>query len=454
MVLFIKSIKKLGLDKTITLNVISRIIQGFSGIVILFFIARNLSKAEQGYYFTFASILAIQIFFELGLSGIITQFVAHENAQLNWSYDNIVTGKRESISRLSSLLRLIVKWYAFISIFLLIALIITGFLFFNNLSYKNNIIHWETPWLLLSFFTSISFLFSPILALFEGLEKIYEVIKMRLLQQIINIALTILLFTIGFKLYSAPIASILSFMIVPFWICKKSNWKILKEIWLKKDRWKINYRIEILPFQWKIALSWISGYFIFQLFNPVLFAIEGPAIAGKMGMTLAVLNAIYALTFSWISTKVPIFSKYIALKKFKILDILFFKTLKQSVFLNGTGLLFFFIVLMILDFYKIKLRNESISDRFLGFPYILFMIIPFFFNHLVAAWATYLRCHKKEPMLLQSIVIGLLCAISTIYFGSKFGLFGITLGYLIVSSISLIWGYLIFVNKKKEWHYE
>ena len=34
------------------------------------------------------------------------------------------------------------------------------------------------------------------------------------------------------------------------------------------------------------------GYFIFQLFNPVLFATEGAVVAGQMGMTLAALNGI------------------------------------------------------------------------------------------------------------------------------------------------------------------
>jgi hypothetical protein len=201
-------------------------------------------------------------------------------------------------------------------------------------------------------------------------------------------------------------------------------------------------------------LSWVSGYFIFQLFNPVLFVTEGPVIAGKMGMTLAVLNAIYALTFSWLSTKIPVFSKYIALRKYKRLDVLFYRTFKQSAFINGLGLIFFLIVIIILNQYQVKIQNEKISDRFLEFPFLIFMIIPFFLNHLVASWATYLRCYKKEPMLIQSIVIGILCAFSIFYFGYKFGLRGLTLGYMIVSIISIIWAYLIFITKKKEWQRE
>jgi O-antigen/teichoic acid export membrane protein len=63
---------------------LSRVIQGGGGLISIFFIASYLTKQEQGYYYTFGSILAIQVFFELGLSGIITQFVAHEFASLKW----------------------------------------------------------------------------------------------------------------------------------------------------------------------------------------------------------------------------------------------------------------------------------------------------------------------------------------------------------------------------------
>ena len=73
---------KLGIDGAILYTTSARIIQAGGGIVTVFLIAKFLSKEEQGFYFTFASVLAIQIFFELGLGGILTQFVAHEMAHI------------------------------------------------------------------------------------------------------------------------------------------------------------------------------------------------------------------------------------------------------------------------------------------------------------------------------------------------------------------------------------
>src|ERR1035437_9872245 len=94
-------------------------------------------------------------------------------------------------------------------------------------------------------------------------------------------------------------------------IASKYN-KILINIWKTVIVEKVHYRAEIFPYQWKIALSWISGYFIFQLFNPVLFATEGAVVAGQMGMTLAALNGVQSLSMAWITTKVPLFSGLIA----------------------------------------------------------------------------------------------------------------------------------------------
>ncbi|WPO79526.1 polysaccharide biosynthesis protein [Flavobacterium sp. KACC 22761] len=443
---------KLGIDGAIAFTVLSRIIQAGGGVITLLFVAKFLSKVEQGYYYTFGSILAIQIFFELGLSNIITQFVAYEVANLKWEDKVSFSGPIEASSRLSSLLRFTIRWFAVIAILLFIGLLITGYCFFYKFGKNDTVVEWQIPWVILSVTTSLSLMISPILAFLEGLGKIKEVAKIRLIQQVVQLLLILSLFFIGFKLFSSPLAAIIAFLLVPIWILFSEKKKMLVFIWNKIDVYKVNYRLEIFPFQWKIALSWISGYFIFQLFNPVLFATEGPIVAGQMGMTLAVLNSILMFTLSWVSTKVPIFSSLISKMNYKELDSLFNKTLIQSSFLNFVALTFFFMIIFIFRHFDIKIQGENIADRFLPFFPMLFMTIPIFLNHVINAWATYLRCHKKEPMLILSIVIGILCSISTIVLGKKFGSFGMTLGYMILTILSFIWTYLIFKNKKTAWH--
>jgi O-antigen/teichoic acid export membrane protein len=445
---------KLGINEVIAYTIFSRIIQVIGGIISIIFISKYLTKVEQGYYYTFGSILAIQIFFELGLSNIITQFVAHENASLKWSNKFSFSGPIEICSRLSSLLRFSIKWFAIISILLLIGLIITGYIFFGKFGKVEPAINWQIPWIILTLTTSLSLMLSPISAFIEGLGRVEEVAKIRLFQQIIQLTLNILFFTLGQKLYSIPLAAIISFCIIPIWIYTSDIKKTLIFIWNKIDKYVVNYKSEIFPYQWKIALSWISGYFIFQLFNPVLFATEGPVIAGQMGMTLVVLNNILMFTLSWISTKTPIFSNLIAKKNYSELDRLFNRTLIQSTLINIFGLLVFLLLVSALKYFNLEIGDRKYADRFLPTLPMILMMIPILLNHIISSWATYLRCHKKEPMLVQSITIGLLSSISTLITGKYFGLIGMTLGYFIVTIISFIWTYLIYKKKKEKWHYE
>ncbi|UPZ16068.1 polysaccharide biosynthesis protein [Flavobacterium humidisoli] len=443
---------KIGIDGAIAFTILSRIIQAGGGVISLMMVAKCLTKVEQGYYYTFGSILAIQIFFELGLSGIITQFVAHENSNLIWQNKTSFTGSVESSSRLSSLLRFTLKWFAVIAILLFFGLVIAGYVFFNKFGKENINVDWQIPWLILSITTSLSLMVSPLLAYFEGLGRVKEVAKIRFLQQLIQLLLLIGLFSYGFKLYSSPIAATLAFLIVPIWIIFSSKIKMLKFIWTKVDKWTVNYRSEIFPFQWKIALSWISGYFIFQLFNPVLFATEGAIVAGQMGMTLTILNSIFSLAFSWISTKIPVFSSLIAQKEYGKLDELFNRTLLQSTLLNILALTTLFAIIFVLRYFEIKIGGKNLSERFLPYLPMLFMMIPILLNHAISSWATYMRCHKKEPMLVPSLVIGILCCISTLTLGNYFGVIGLTSGYMILTVIAFIWTYSIFISKKKEWH--
>ena len=443
---------KFGIDGAVFFTLMSKIIQSAGGVFILVFITKFLNEVEQGYYFTFGSILAIQIFFELGLSTIISQYVAHENVNLLWQSNSHFTGSKQSVSRLSSILRFTVKWFSIIGILLFIGLLITGFAFFSYFNKNETIVDWESPWIIISITTSLSLMVAPLLAFFEGLGKVKEVAKIKMLQQIIQLFFVLALFTFGFKLFSAPLAAIFSFTVIPIWILLSDKLKLLIFVWNKLSEWRVNYWFEIFPFQWKIAVSWISGYFIFQFFNPVLFATEGAIIAGQMGITLAILNSIFALSFSWISTKNPVFSGLIAQKKYKTLDVLFDRTLLQSSLFNAFGLIGFFIIIFVFRLFEIKMGEKNFADRFLSFLPMLFMMISILLNHIIGSWASYLRCHKKEPMLIHSIVYGSLSILSTITLGLYFGVLGITAGYALITFCMTFWAYYIFKTKKQEWH--
>lgn len=442
-----KILFKFGVDKSIAYSSGARVIQAFTGVASIFFIAQFLTGAEQGFYYTFGSIVAIQVFFELGLTNIITQYIAHEASHLKWIDPTHLVGEARNHSRLAYLLRFSVKWYAVISGILFLILIASGLWFFGYYSPSNEDIQWQIPWLLVCIGTSLNLFISPLLAIIMGLDKVKDVMKMRFYQQIIIPISTWAGLAIGFHLYVLGIASILSLIYVLTYIHYTDLRKILTNLWSVKIVERVNYMTEIFPYQWKIALSWVSGYFIFQLFNPVLFAYSGPIVAGQMGMTLAALNGIQAFCQSWITTKVPLWSRFIAKKEFTQLDDSFKITMKQVMLVC-----FVLIAILLIGIAILKQSGISLGYRFLPWLPLIFMLISLFINQVVSGWSTYLRCHKREPFLYYSIIGGIACCISTIILGRHYGVMGMTVGYALITICLGFWGFYIFKTCKEVWH--
>ncbi len=446
-----KIASKLGFDKAIMFTSSASIIGALGSIISVILVVKYLTGVEQGFYYTFGSIVAIQIFFELGLNGIITQYVAHEASNLKWGDSNRLIGESKYLSRLASLLHFSVKWYLWFASILVVVLTVVGFIFFNRYTIQDNTISWELPWILLAIATSFNLILSPIMAFLQGLGKVKEVARIQLIQQIFRLSIVWGGLILGAKLYVLGLGSLVGVVVIVLIVIGKYR-KMLSYIWNTVIVEKVHYRKEIFPYQWKIAISWISGYFIFQLFNPVLFATEGAVVAGQMGMTLAALNGILSLSYAWITTKVPLFSGLIAKREFIKLDYIFNKTLKQSTLINFLALTTLLTAIFFIRFLNIEIGGNLLGDRFLNYLPMLFMMIPILLNHVTGSLATYLRCHKKEPFLVISIAGGILCSLSTVILSKYFGVIGVTLGYCITTVLLFPWGFYIFKTKKIKWH--
>lgn len=443
--------QKLGIDKAVFFTLLGRGLQIATALFTVLFVAKYLSPEEQGYFYTFSSIIAIQVFFELGLTNIITQFVAHEVSHLHFNgYE--LDGDEKYKSRLSSLLRFCAKWYLVFSVVLLVVLSIVGFVFFSYYKEEQYDVIWKLPWILLAIGTAFNLLLSPVLAFLEGLGKVKEVAEIRMMQQFVHPVVIWGGLAIGSKLFVAGADAILRVVVVVIILLKSPFYRLLKQIWNDQREERVSYMKEVFPYQWRIALSWISGYFIFQLFNPVLFASEGAVVAGQMGMTIAALNGVQTLALSWINTKVPVMSGYIAQRQWKNLDDLFNRTMKQMMLIGTFVLLIFVVVLYVIQYHHIKLFNMDIGARFLPFIPLCLMAWAVFTMLPINCWATYLRCHKREPLLANSVVMGLLCCLSTILLGDCYGLMGMVIGFAVLRVLSLIWIYWVFKKKKYEWH--
>ena len=442
-----KLLNYLGIDGAIFYTSLGRILQGLGGIITLILISKFMSKEEQGFYYTFMSVLALQMFFELGLNGILSQFVAHEMAFLKVVDNDHLEGEENNLSRLTSIFHFTIKWYSFFSILLITVLIVVGFFYFYRYATNSYNIHWQMPWLLLSIFTGLNLFLSPITSILYGICKVKDITRFQMLQQLFVMFSVWIALLLEIKLYVLVInvvANIL-FLIVYFYFHYR---KLLKNILLHPITNKIDYWKEIFPYQWKIALSTISNYFVFQCFTPITFAFYGAVVAGQMGMSLMLSNSIYPLVASWCVTKVPLWSSLVARKEFVQLTNSLKTVVKQSIAISLFVISVALTIIYIAYLFKIPIVQRILPIELCA---ILFLAIPF--NLIINAWATYLRCNKKDPFMIQAVMGGIFIFLQTYLSVKYFDLPILIMGYTaLIAFINFPIAYAIFKTKKREYY--
>ncbi|MCK5608083.1 hypothetical protein KAR91_39750 [Candidatus Pacearchaeota archaeon] len=410
-------------------------------------IATQFTPELQGYYYTFGSLLALQVFVELGLGTVIIQFASHEWSKLSLDKTGNIIGDRNALSRLISLANITLKWYLIGGLIVIIGLGIGGYVFFSQSSNLN--INWVLPWLTLSVLTGVTICFIPVWSLLEGCNQVTNVYTYRFWQGLFTSLSIWIAILLGAELWTAPISSIVVLICSGVFLRYK-YWNFLKILLLSKPtNPRIEWRNEILPMQWRIAISWISGYFIFFLFTPVLFKYHGAGVAGQFGMTWSVVGAIGAFSSAWLVPKVPQFGMMIARREYTKLDTLFWKITKIVIsvtILLGICIWFFIYILNKLDY---SLANRLLSPLtagiFIAAQVILTISIPF---------GSYLRAHKKEPLLFLSVIGGLLTGLSTLILGKYYSATGMAVGYLSINLLLIPFVILTWHRCRTKWHTE
>src|SRR3984957_2733009 len=328
----------LGLDRAVGFTVLARFWGSAAGLVTVLLIARFLSPGEQGYYYTFGSLVAMQMIFELGFSYVILQLASHERAGLSISADYEITGDPIAHARLASVIQKSVRWYSVAAVLMAATLVPVGFHFFAAHQHTGPVVLWRLPWCFAVFMAALNFQVDPILSFLEGCGYVPEVARLRFMQSVTGSLLAWCALATHHGLF-APSMMLFGMASTAFvWLARK-NKLLLGLLRYPTGSDRIQWTKEVWPFQWRIAVSWFCGYFIFWLFNPVLFAYRGPVAAGQMGMSLSLINAIQNIAISWVSTKSAPFGTLIARKEYGQLDQTFFQALRQAFAVSLAGAL-------------------------------------------------------------------------------------------------------------------
>ena len=448
----------LGVDRAVAFTVLARGWSSLAGIGTLTLIARFLTPAEQGFYYTFYSLVALQIVFELGFSVVILQTASHEAAHLNISPRGAVTGPEEAHCRLASVLQKSVRWYTVAAVLMAVTLVPIGLAFFRHAASKpgGGAVHFGLPWLLVVVASSCTFQIDPLFSFLEGCGYVPEVARTRLRQSITGTALGWGAFLLHHGLF-APGCMIFGQALAGGWYVLSRRGLLLPLLRHGTSRFRVDWRGEVWPFQWRIAVSWLAGYLTSQLFNPILMNFRGPVEAGRMGMSLNVCGTLSSMAIAWMNTKAAPFGRLIARKEYDALDRSFFRALWQSTLAAVIACVTVWSVVTWLGAHGVRAHGVLLANRLLGPLPLAMLFFGTVGNIVVFGEALYLRAHKEEKFMINSIAGAVYIAPLAYVLGRwgspHGGAWGIAAAYAVGTLfIGLGYGTYTFLRWRRIWH--
>lgn len=379
---------------------INQLFRIISGPIMLLLIPIYLSKEEQGLWYLFSSLSALSIFADLGFSNIILQFSAHEFSNLKTDKNFTLSGDKENIKKMASFFMFICDWVGKMTLIVFPIIFFVGFYILYS---KMSIDLWLIPWSIYVISSAFSFFIGNLFSFFQGFNIVAQIEKIRLYNSILSSIVIILSLYYGLKIFAICLSSIIGLILSLYFLNLLFKNTILQLI-KKSKGFTYNWFGQISQLLWKYALSFSSGYFIFQIYTPLMFMYKGPIEAGKVGLSISLWTSVFGISNSFISAIIPKINIEISKKNWASLDKTFNKNLVLSL---STYFIFFASFFIINHFFRdyFIIKNKNIFDRFLS-PFSMFLLgISWFIQLYVNAIAMYVRSHKKEPFVFASIFV-------------------------------------------------
>ena len=427
-------------DKGMLAVLAHRTWQAGAGLITLACIAYFLSPVEQGYYYTFASLAALQMLLDMGLSIVLVQVAAHEFIGLTWGKKGEVAGPKPQ--RFLALVQKSFRWYAAAAVVFIFAYP-AGLFFFAGAPIKLDY-EWCWAWLLLVTATSAGLIFMPALSIVEGSGSVAEVYVVRLIQSIAGAMAVWITLAAGGGLYAVAMMPIMSSIVSLLWllICRS---QLIAHLFGSVGA-NFYWRKEVWPMQWRLGVSWFCGYLLMQIYTPLLFRIQNPVVAGQMGLTLTVSNMLTILALAGIVSLTPSFARAAGERDWSRLDRDFRRAFMLSTLAFVAGAAGFMAV-------RVCLEWTPYGVRFLPTKETAVLLLAVFASYVSGLFAVYLRAHRREPFMLLSVIAAMMTVTAAILVAPKWGSLGIVMVLALVNTFFYLpVTFWLWTKLRRAWH--
>ncbi|HUX50273.1 MAG TPA: hypothetical protein VMW73_05710 [Spirochaetia bacterium] len=398
----------------------------------------------QGFWYTFISLAALTIFADLGFTTIATQYVAHEFAFLTLDADGVIRGESEHLYATAALLRFVMKWGVISGLAVTPLVFGVGcYLFIQKAAAAG----WLIPWIMFSAGTLVNYWGTILASFLQGARQVARVQRLTLVSRVVQSLLMFGLLILHRGLFALAVATLVGSGVLVVMLLKDYRSCLAQLFRIRSQR---KWGGEILSLLWRYAISWTGGYLNLQVFTPLVFQFKGAVLAGKVGITLAIWTAAISFSTVWFSANIPKINILIARsEEGEVKRVM--RELMKLTYLTYAACVAALILLLYLGA-KFDLGIFSrIVARFMGLRSaltLLFIGIP---SMYVNAMAIYLRAHKKEPLLLPSVVSGVATAILSLIVIRALGPDEVFVGFFASTVAAFPWFFSIYRQKRADW---
>ena len=410
-----------GVDRAVFFSNAAQLLRLFTGPITMALVLKFLTPEIQGYFYAFAGVVAMQVFLEMGFSQNILQFAAHEFAKLHFTPAQTVAGDLVAKSRLISLGRLAFGYYAAAAAIFLVAVGIGGHIFFSISG--NHAVHWQGAWWLIAVTAAFSLAINPAWSLLQGCNQIAVLAKFRFWAALASFGANVIALISGAGIYASALGAAFSLLFSVGYLIWR--WRhFFRQFLEHPQHGEVSWAKEIWPFQWRIAVSWMSGYFVFDIINPIAFYFCGPVAAGQLGMSLQLIKMIANVSLQWIYTKTPRFGMLVARRAWEELDALWRRSTIQVIAFCLLGLISFLVAIPWVGHFFPK-----VPARLAPLPVNLWLAGATVIQVMSGCLYMELRAHKREPLMWMSVANAILSLVFILPLVQIWGTTGEAMGF-------------------------
>jgi hypothetical protein len=369
---------KFGIDGKVGSGLCVKILSMIAGPIGSFIVVFNLSTEKQGLFYLFNSILALRILFDLGVGTSVVQITSHLRAK------NQDSGEKINLDFVA----MVNRWMLNTSLIYCVLAGLGGYLFIS--SKINDLSGVTGAWVVFVIVSTLQFASQGKWSILEGLDKIQESNSLRIKNSLIQYIVQWSLLFLGLELYSFCLAAVVAYLSQEYYFHTKYSW--LNQYKYKNNRELIvDYKNDLVGLLKKASQTYLAGYFVFQIQQPICYHFLGPESLAKLGFTQTIANMMLGIPVVWISMNFPNFSYLIANNRIEEARKEFVTKWRQSLLMTGLAFVFTILILEVLR------KFEKFGERILDVDQVIILVTSLTLHAISMGIIYWPRSFKVEP---------------------------------------------------------